>query len=165
MSDNVNNPGHYKRGGIEVIDVIEALEFDFHDANAFKYLARAGHKKPDWLLGPMSPDVLDVEIEIAMLEKEIEDRGKSLFYQNRKLEVKRRLLQALHARRNAEIELREKIATPEGFREAVAEAKAAHCSVPLNSSTGNYPEIPDGSNSYVLWDHSGALKTYPDGKL
>ncbi|MBK8173168.1 MAG: DUF3310 domain-containing protein [Sandaracinaceae bacterium] len=164
MSDNVNNPGHYKRGGIEVIDVIEALEFDFHDANAFKYLARAGHKKPDWVTGPMSPDVLAVEIEIAITEKEIEDRSKSIWYQNRKLEAKRRLLQSLHARRNSEISLREKIATPEGFREAVAEAKVAHTQ-PM--PTVNQRRAALGLEPLTAPDPwaSPTLSTYPDGKL
>lgn len=103
MSDMVNNPPHYKRGGIEVIDVIDALEFDFYDANAFKYLARAGHKNPD---------------------KEIEDREKSIWYQQRKLNK-------LKATREMTEKLREKMSTPEGLSDAIAEAKAAH---------GRYPD-------------------------
>ena len=42
--DNVNSPDHYTRGGIEVIDFIEAKEFNYHLGNAIKYIARAGHK-------------------------------------------------------------------------------------------------------------------------
>lgn len=45
MSDNVN-PGYYKTGGLEAIDVIEAFFMHSpHLANCFKYLARMG-KKP-----------------------------------------------------------------------------------------------------------------------
>lgn len=42
--DPVNHPSHYKRGGMEAIDVIEAFELDFALGNACKYLLRAGHK-------------------------------------------------------------------------------------------------------------------------
>lgn len=44
MTDLVNNPPHYQRGGLEAIDVIEAFELDYHTGNAVKYLLRAGHK-------------------------------------------------------------------------------------------------------------------------
>ena len=45
MTDMVNNPPHYKSGGMEAIDVIEAFfPDDFHLANVFKYIARAGKK-------------------------------------------------------------------------------------------------------------------------
>ena len=44
MSDPVHNPPHYKSGGIEVIDVIEAFELNFRLANVVKYVLRAGRK-------------------------------------------------------------------------------------------------------------------------
>ena len=44
MSDPVRNPSHYKSGGIEVIDVIEAFELNFRLANVIKYVLRAGRK-------------------------------------------------------------------------------------------------------------------------
>ena len=44
MSDPVHNPSHYKSGGIEVIDVIEAFELNFRLANVIKYVLRAGRK-------------------------------------------------------------------------------------------------------------------------
>lgn len=44
MSDTVHNPPHYKSGGIEVIDVIEAFELNFRLANVIKYVLRAGRK-------------------------------------------------------------------------------------------------------------------------
>ncbi len=39
-------PAHYKLGGIEVIDAIEAWLLGFHLGNAVKYIARAGRKDP-----------------------------------------------------------------------------------------------------------------------
>lgn len=45
MVDMVNNPPHYKSGGMEAIEVIEAFFPDnYHLGNVFKYLARAGKK-------------------------------------------------------------------------------------------------------------------------
>lgn len=40
----VDHPAHYKHGGMEAIDVIEAFALDFNLGNAVKYLLRAGHK-------------------------------------------------------------------------------------------------------------------------
>lgn len=45
----VNHPDYYKRGGIEVIDAIEAWELGFHLGNVVKYIARAGRKTADSL--------------------------------------------------------------------------------------------------------------------
>ena len=42
--DLVNHPPHYKSGGIETIDFIEAKELPFHLGNVVKYIARAGKK-------------------------------------------------------------------------------------------------------------------------
>ena len=43
--DLVNQPPHYKAGGMEAIDVIEAFAPDnYHRASALKYLLRAGRK-------------------------------------------------------------------------------------------------------------------------
>ena len=44
MSDAVHNPPHYKSGGIEVIDVIEAFELGYRLGNVIKYVLRAGRK-------------------------------------------------------------------------------------------------------------------------
>ena len=48
-SDPVNHPSHYKVGGIEAIDYIQAKltpeEFvGYCKGNALKYISRAGHK-------------------------------------------------------------------------------------------------------------------------
>ncbi len=37
-------PEHYKKGGVEPIDVIEAFKLGFHTGNVLKYLGRAQHK-------------------------------------------------------------------------------------------------------------------------
>jgi hypothetical protein len=45
MTEYVNHPQHYQsENGIEVIDVIEAFELNFHLGNAVKYILRAGKK-------------------------------------------------------------------------------------------------------------------------
>ena len=43
-SDPVSHPAHYKMGGIETIDFIEAKEFNYNMGNAVKYISRAEHK-------------------------------------------------------------------------------------------------------------------------
>jgi hypothetical protein len=43
-SDPVNHPAHYKVGGIETIDFIEAKKLNYNMGNAVKYIARADHK-------------------------------------------------------------------------------------------------------------------------
>lgn len=63
--DPVNHPSHYCRGGIEVLDAIEAWELDYHRGNSIKYIARAGYKDPS---------------------KEVEDLKKARFYLVRKVE-------------------------------------------------------------------------------
>lgn len=61
------NPGHYRSGGMEAIDVIEAFFPDsFHLGNAFKYIARAG-KKGD-AIEDLQKSVWYVQREIARLE-------------------------------------------------------------------------------------------------
>lgn len=50
--DMVNHPPHYKSGGIETIDFIEAKSLDYHLGNVVKYISRAnlkGNKKEDLL--------------------------------------------------------------------------------------------------------------------
>ena len=42
--DNVNHPVHYKIGGIETIDFIEAKQLNYHLGNVVKYITRANHK-------------------------------------------------------------------------------------------------------------------------
>ena len=42
--DAVNHPEHYKVGGIETIDFIEAKSLGYHLGNVVKYITRADHK-------------------------------------------------------------------------------------------------------------------------
>ena len=44
MIDNVNSPAHYKVGGIETIDFIEAKRLNYNLGNVVKYITRADHK-------------------------------------------------------------------------------------------------------------------------
>lgn len=41
---DATNPSHYKQGGLEAIDVIEAFGLNFRLANVCKYILRAGRK-------------------------------------------------------------------------------------------------------------------------
>lgn len=57
-NDMVNHPPHYKTGGIETIDFIEAKGLNYHLGNVVKYVTRADHKgdrlenlkKAEWYL-------------------------------------------------------------------------------------------------------------------
>ena len=42
--DIVNSPPHYKAGGVETIDFIEAKDLNYHLGNVVKYVTRAGKK-------------------------------------------------------------------------------------------------------------------------
>ena len=42
--DPINHPAHYKIGGIETIDFIEAKSLDYNLGNVVKYITRADHK-------------------------------------------------------------------------------------------------------------------------
>jgi hypothetical protein len=42
--DNVNHPSHYKVGGIETIDFIEAKSLSYNLGNVVKYITRADYK-------------------------------------------------------------------------------------------------------------------------
>ena len=42
--DPVNHPAHYKKGGIETIDFIEAKRLGYHLGNVVKYISRAYDK-------------------------------------------------------------------------------------------------------------------------
>ena len=43
-SDPVNHPPHYKTGGVETIDFIEAKDLNYRLGNVVKYVSRAGKK-------------------------------------------------------------------------------------------------------------------------
>ncbi len=67
--DLVNHPPHYKAGGIEVIDFIEAKDLNFRLGNAVKYISRAGKKASD--------PVQDLEKALWYLKREIDARKRA----------------------------------------------------------------------------------------
>lgn len=69
-TDFVNHPPHYKAGGIETLDFIEAKDLNFRLGNVVKYVSRAG-KKPD------SDPVKDLEKAAFYLNREIETRKRA----------------------------------------------------------------------------------------
>lgn len=72
MIDMVNNPPHYKIGGIETIDYIEAKRFNYNLGNAVKYISRADSKGA--YVEDLKKAVWYLNREIANQEKEIENR-------------------------------------------------------------------------------------------
>ena len=44
LHDPVNHPSHYKVGGVETIDFIEAKKLNYNLGNVVKYITRADHK-------------------------------------------------------------------------------------------------------------------------
>jgi transposase len=48
--DPVNHPAHYKAGGFETIDFIEAKDLNYRLGNVVKYVSRAGKKDSDPLV-------------------------------------------------------------------------------------------------------------------
>jgi|LakMenEpi03Aug12_release.lakeMendotaPanAssembly.Ray.scaffolds.fasta_scaffold827926_2 hypothetical protein len=64
--DLVNHPAHYKAGGIETIDFIEAKDLNYRLGNVIKYVARAGKKDTD--------PIQDLEKAAWYLNREINAR-------------------------------------------------------------------------------------------
>ncbi len=69
QSDPVNHPAHYKAGGIETIDFIEAKDLNYRLGNVIKYVSRAGKKD--------SNPVQDLEKAAWYLNREIEVRKRA----------------------------------------------------------------------------------------
>lgn len=44
MGSDPVNPDHYKKGNLQVIDIIELFELNFHLGNVTKYVLRAPNK-------------------------------------------------------------------------------------------------------------------------
>jgi hypothetical protein len=64
--DPVNHPAHYKTGGIETLDFIEAKDLNYRLGNVIKYVSRAGKKSTD--------PVQDLEKAAFYLKREIDAR-------------------------------------------------------------------------------------------
>jgi hypothetical protein len=75
--DQVSHPRHYNQyTGFEVIDVCEQLRApdgtgNFNRGNAFKYLARAGWKKPEKHVEDLEKAVFYIQREIDRINKEL----------------------------------------------------------------------------------------------
>lgn len=65
-NDLVNHPPHYKAGGVETIDFIEAKDLNYRLGNVVKYVSRAGRKDTD--------PVQDLEKAAWYLQREIAAR-------------------------------------------------------------------------------------------
>jgi hypothetical protein len=65
-SDLVNSPPHYRTGGVETIDFIEAKDLNYRLGNVVKYVSRAGKKSSD--------PVQDLEKAAWYLQREITAR-------------------------------------------------------------------------------------------
>ena len=69
------NPDHYKKGGFEVIDVIEAYNLGFNLGNTVKYILRKGEKEGNPPLQELKKAKWYLEREISNLEKEEKVEG------------------------------------------------------------------------------------------
>jgi hypothetical protein len=67
--DNVNHPSHYKTGGIETIDFIEAKQLTYNLGNVVKYITRAGIKD-------QAKHIEDLEKAVWYLNREIQNLKK-----------------------------------------------------------------------------------------
>ncbi len=65
--DMVNNPPHYKSGGMESIDIIEAFKLPFHLGNVIKYVLR--HNKKGNALEDLKKSRWYLDRYISHLEK------------------------------------------------------------------------------------------------
>lgn len=70
LPDVVNHPAHYNTGSIEVIDFIEDQGLEYHEANAIKYIARAGKKNPDTRMEDLEKAVWYLTRKLGVLLKE-----------------------------------------------------------------------------------------------
>jgi hypothetical protein len=66
-SDPINHPSHYKIGGIETIDFIEAKNLNYNLGNVIKYVSRAHHKNA--LVQDLKKAQFYLAREISNLEK------------------------------------------------------------------------------------------------
>lgn len=69
LPDPVNHPPHYKSGGIETIDYIEAKDLNYRLGNVIKYVSRAGKKDSD--------PIEDLEKAAWYLRREIDARKRA----------------------------------------------------------------------------------------
>lgn len=70
LPDLVNHPAHYNTGKIEVIDFIEDQGLEYHEANAIKYIARAGKKNPNTRMEDLEKAIWYLTRKLGVLLKE-----------------------------------------------------------------------------------------------
>lgn len=66
IKDMVNHPSHYNKGGIEVLDIIEAYDLDYKLGNVIKYILRSKYK---------GKELEDLKKAKFYLEKVISDKS------------------------------------------------------------------------------------------
>lgn len=66
----IDHPDHYNKGGIEVIDFIEAWELNFSRGSAVKYICRGGIKDPDKEIEDLKKAVWYIQREIRRIMNE-----------------------------------------------------------------------------------------------
>lgn len=72
FSDNmVNSPWHYRVGGIETIDFIEAKGLSYHLGNAVKYISRAPYKHQS-----LHDEIVDLKKAIWYIQRHIDSLEK-----------------------------------------------------------------------------------------
>jgi hypothetical protein len=72
--DMVNSPPHYKDGGVETIDYIEAKGLSYNLGNVVKYVSRAGKK-------------IGGNDKLSVLESTIQDLEKAKWYLSREIDI------------------------------------------------------------------------------
>jgi hypothetical protein len=68
FGDNINSPAHYKAGGVETIDFIEAKGLGYNLGNCVKYISRAGKKDPSKTLEDLRKAQWYLNREISKME-------------------------------------------------------------------------------------------------
>lgn len=63
--EHVNHPIHYRKGKIEVIEMIRDNKMSFCLGNALKYISRAGHKDPDKFKEDLRKSIWYLEYELT----------------------------------------------------------------------------------------------------
>ena len=66
MTEKVNHPQHYQSDQMEVIDIIEAFNLNFHLGNVVKYVLRSDSK---------GNYIEDLQKAIWYLERELKNHG------------------------------------------------------------------------------------------
>lgn len=68
--DMIHHPDHYNKGGIEVIDFIEAWDLNFSRGSAVKYICRGGIKDTGREIEDLKKAKQYIQFEINRIERE-----------------------------------------------------------------------------------------------